>query len=207
MKTQQDNRLTDVANHIDVFGWIATQEGDPEIDRWDTPAAFVFFCTGGRLRVVSFRTSLRIFRRSPTRFFYRAFVAVTRTLAKPHLTHCSIGYDGAVLNPRIKGDEFWPMITYVDSCPDLECAVMIPLNNSIDLDAVSILGRRPVLPSLVRRMTLGITPAPRDCVSTVIRSLRAGGVDVPDRIARPGQLYKWLVGQNYDSSLIDPRSS
>lgn len=146
-------------------------------------SAYVFFSVGGR---------------------QPGFIdLVVRVLTGSRLIHCSISFDGGVLDPRVAGDSFWPFLTYIDDYPGLAWVVMVPLENSIDLDDASIPGPKPVLPSLVRWIAFGLTPAPRDCVSTVSRALRAGGVHVPKRVVSPKQLLRWLIQQEYPYSGIE----
>ena len=118
------------------------------------------------------------------------------------LVHCSIGYDGAVLDPRIAGDEFWPIITYIDDYPGLVWVAQVPLDRPIDLDEISMPGPKPAIPTIIRWLTHGLTPAPKDCVSTVIRALRSSGVDVPN-IVCPKNLQRWLVKQEYDHASLE----
>ena len=167
------------------------------------PSAFVFFSKGGQRHRIGLRRRARIVRRFPRRSLTRLIDVAVRVLTGSRLIHCSIGFEGGVLDPRFAGDSFWPMLRYIDDYPGLAWVVMVPLTRSINLDAISIPGPKPMLPSLARWIAFGFTPAPRDCVSTVSRALRAGGVRVPWRVVSPKQLLRWLIQQEYPYSGID----
>ena len=167
------------------------------------PKAFVFFSKGGRRHRIGLRRRTRIARRFPRRSIVNLIDIAVRTLTGSELIHCSIGFDGGVLDPRIGGDSFWPILNYIDDYPGLAWVVMVTLERSIDLDDISIPGPKPVLPSLIRWTVFGLAPAPEDCVSTVSRALRAGGICVPKRIVSPKQLLRWLIQQEYPHSGID----
>lgn len=170
-----------------------------------TETVYVFFATADwRRSHVRLTTCqwLRIARRRPRKAYFACLAWLTRTITRSRLAHVSIGHNGVVLDPDIKGNRAWPLVVYVSNYPTLVCAFSIKTPDSPPLDSLPLNNRKPVLPTLLRWWTGGRVHT-EDCVCITVDMLRAAGVDVPKRIYQPIQLHRWLHDQGYPHVLID----
>lgn len=110
--------------------------------------------------------------------------------------HCAVTINGVVLDPQINGDRFWPATAYILRYPGLTEVFRVPAPCSVNLDTVADLRPKNILPSLLRRLTFGLWPAPRDCVQTVRRVLSRAGIPTPN-LTTPRQLRDWLAAQRF----------
>lgn len=156
--------------------------------------AIVFFCA---LRVRPSRrrggiaSRYRMARRFPRKTWYWLLTRAIQRFGGSDLCHVAIGYGGAVLDPSIQGNRYWPRRTFIETFPGLVYAVEVPLATPIDLDAVLPGRPKPVIPTLLRWWTGGRWQTD-DCVCTVVNLLRAGGVAIDPKTYRPIDLFRRL---------------
>lgn len=130
--------------------------------------------------------------RSPRREAHIWYGVLTCLLGRSRYTHCLVGTQDAVLDPSLKGDRFWPTITFFEKYPSVATMVSIPVPTEPDMDALPRHGPRRAWPTLKRWMTGGRTPA-TDCVQTVISVVRLAGVSIHPRVTTPRELEKALM--------------
>lgn len=129
---------------------------------------------------------------------YRWWLAgLIRILTRSRLTHCAIGYDGAVLEPDMRGNRFWPLIPFAHSFPHIVCAFDVRVSAPIDLDAFSPGVPKRALPTFLRWLTRGRSGSTEDCVCTVVACLAQGGVAVPRHVVSPQHLHDWLLDNGF----------
>jgi len=162
--------------------------------------ALVMF-SAGRLsnRDLSRRKLARIAWRHPGRVYRWSLAWLIRHVGGGdlELCHVVIAYQGAVLDPSISGNRFWPTQRYIGAANALRLAYFVPLDRPIDLDRYPPCGRKPILPTFLRWWTGGRWPT-QDCVTVVCDMLRAGGIPVPPRTWKPITLQQWLESQAYE---------
>lgn len=113
---------------------------------------------------------------------WRRFLCwMARKASGSPLLHVCLGFGGAVLDPGLQGHRYWPATAFTLAYPGLKLAIIVRLKRSIDLDTGYDPRPRGNLPVLVRWLTGGRYPC-RDCVQTVARHLRSGGLDIPARV-------------------------
>lgn len=127
----------------------------------------------------------------------RGLQAIVMELATGNpLVHAAIAYDGAVLDPSVNGDKFYSQAHFELTNEQWKFRLDIPVWPGINLDAYTDTRPRPVWKTLLRWATLG-TYQTRDCVSSIVVHLRAGGVAVHNWIVTPPDLAQWLL-RNYN---------
>ena len=161
----------------------------------------IFFASArwSKRRALTVRKRLRIARKFKRRSYFAFLSWLVRTLSGSQMAHCSVGFDGAVLDPGIRGNRFWPFKAYVLAYPTLICVFKVPVQHDVDLDRFRP-GRKPVLPTVVRWLTRGWWPWTNDCVCVALDCLHQGGVavPVPHRLVSPQQLHDWLKENRYE---------
>ena len=160
---------------------------------------YVFFGRYSRGRRA--RRPLRLIRRKPHLAYLKLLEAIVVRLYRSSITHCAVGYDGAVLNPVIERNQYWPHIPFTLEYPRLTCAFELPIDGPVDLDRYPVWRnwhQRLHLLSIVKWITRGRVRS-GDCVDTVIDVLRQGGITIPRHIVAPGQLHDWLL-EHYATS-------
>lgn len=168
--------------------------------------AFVFFSSAdwsNRRRKLGVRRRVAILIRFPRRSYYWFLSWLVRKLTYSRLAHCSIGVDGAVLDPSIRGNRFWPFQLYIRHYPTLLWAVAVPMEGTPDLDAYPPDVSKPAMPTVIRWLSLGRLHTD-DCVCITSDVLRAGGVHIPERIVSPKQLFHWLTMRGYPHARLSP---
>lgn len=160
--------------------------------------AYVFFATAdwSNKRRPGWLQLARIARRRPGKVFHAFLSAWTRWQTGSPLAHCAIGFDGAVLDPGIRGNRFWPIRTFCVYFPTLAYGVEVPIYRPVYLSAYDHGGPKRVWPTLIRWWTGGRFQT-QDCVCITCDILRSGGVPVPKRIYQPVQLFRWLEEHGY----------
>ena len=163
---------------------------------------YVFFATArrARRRKLPLRRRCRIACKFRRRTYFAFLSWLVRTLTRSQLAHCSIGYDGAVLDPGIRRNTYWPFRAYVISYPTLVCCFRVLVSRPIDLDAFPQ-GSKPAWPTFVRWLTRGRWPWTTDCVCIAIDCLRQGGIAVPRQLVSPQQLHDWLL-ERYERTVF-----
>lgn len=129
-----------------------------------------------------------------------------RCFTLSNVTHCSVAYDGLVIDPVVQGNLPYPVIPYSLEHPNLVGCFTVPVHAPIDLRDVPLFRRKPWLASVVRWLSLGLFPPEGcdDCVCTVSDILRHGGVGVPRRIVSPRGLFRWLENHEYPRFAYEP---
>ena len=119
-----------------------------------------------------------------------------RTLSASDIAHCAIGVDGAVLDPGMTCDRYWPESAFVDRYPTLAAIVILEVNPLPDLDERPQQGPRRPWRTIIRWLSRGATPA-NDCVTVVVYHLARAGVVVPRYVTTPRALYRFLQGDRH----------
>jgi hypothetical protein len=123
----------------------------------------------------------------------QCIVSVTRS----RMVHCAVGIDGAVLNPIMSGNQYWPHIAYVITYARLTCAFRIEVHVTVDLDRYGQGKPRKAWPTVLKLLTRGWYRTD-DCVDTVIDAMRQAGIRVPRYVIAPIDLHDWLLAAGYD---------
>ncbi len=128
----------------------------------------------------------------PPNWTLRAVQARVMELAtgSPYI-HAALAYDGAVLDPSIDGDKFYPQSHYELHNDRWQVRVDVPVWPGIDLDRNTDTSPRPAWKTVLRWATLGLYKS-RDCVSVIADQFRATGIKVPAWIVTPHDLAQWL---------------
>lgn len=108
------------------------------------------------------------------------------------LIHVAMAYRGAVLDPSIDGDTFYPEAYYAMVNKHWQVRVDVPVWPGIDLDRNVNTLPRPAWKTVLRWASLGLYRT-RDCVSVVAEHFRIAGVNVPTWIVAPHDLAEWLL--------------
>jgi hypothetical protein len=164
----------------------------------------VFFAAPAVREKRSWRRKWRIARRFPRTALLMVLTWMTTRVSRSPLAHCMIGHNGAVLDPSLAGNQFWPFIPFVLEYPALAWAIKVPLHKPIDLDQYRPNIPKRIWPTILRWWSGGRWPT-EDCVCVVCDLLRDGGISVPQRIYKPVQLYEWLKAHGYQ--IIDLRAN
>jgi len=126
-----------------------------------------------------------------------------RRLSGSAMTHCAIGYGGAVLNVTLRGNQFWPILAFAACWPRLCRVFEVPIDRAIDLDRYPAGDRKRIFPSIARWLTRGLVRT-SDCVCITSELLRDGGVHVPNYIVSPVQLHDWLMARGFRYVELSP---
>ncbi len=115
------------------------------------------------------------------------------------LCHVSIGYDGVVLNPTIKGNFYFSRDSFIAHYPTLCAVFIVPVRYGIDLSffEYGVGVRKPSWPTF-RRWIAGGGPWNEDCLCIALACLQAAGVDAPPNTCTTAGLYRWLCHKGTD---------
>ena len=127
--------------------------------------------------------------------------ALIRVCTRSPVCHVAIADDEVVLDPRLDGDLFRPLLPYVLHAPGLYALVRVRAPGPLALARHTPQGPRRLIPSLLCHLTRGRWPC-RDCVAVVKAHLRAAGLSVPRHITTPAGLYRWAT--NHDHAATHP---
>ena len=145
-------------------------------------------------RAVGIAKALRLCRRRWSLFRPITLTGLIRWLSRSEFTHVAVGCEstGAVVSPVLTGNQFWPLIPFIQGYPDIVEMVRVPIARPLNLDRIGPGGPKPALPTVLRWVTRGRVRT-TDCCCIVVELLRDSGVNVPRHIVTPGQLRHWLV--------------
>jgi hypothetical protein len=162
--------------------------------------AVIFFSSGRWLRarrpLPPITRRVRIWWRVPRRGVLYFLSWLVRVFSRSPIAHVSIGFEGAVLEPSIHGNRFYPLTWYAVKYPTLIGAMNVPLRAVIDLDRHPPRGPKSPWPT-VRRVVLFGAAEVDDCLCIVRECLRQGGLKVPNHILSPAALCRWLTRRGH----------
>lgn len=162
----------------------------------------VFFSTANWRRLgradMTLRRRIRVAIRHPRRSYFWFLSALVRVITRSRLAHCSIGHDGAVLDPSMLGNRYWPMFVYISRFPTLAGFFRVPIRPdiAIGLDKYPAGIAKPAWPTILKWWTGGMWPT-TDCVCVVRSILRDGGIETPRSDYSPQRLWSRLAGRGY----------
>lgn len=140
---------------------------------------------------------VRVFGRSE--FVHVAATSMVTDYTEPN------GMTEVVMNATLaKGVEFWPYSVWT-RCPDkigFVWSIKVPARRWPDLNRHEDPTRRRVWRYILRWATRGRVPCD-DCVTKVRRMLTEAGVETPDSIVTPGDLFDFLRGEGHDLCSTD----
>lgn len=135
---------------------------------------------------------------------YNVGHAMVALLSKSHLVHVSYGTDDWIVDrTREKGEFLWERKGFVAYAPCLQVMLTIPVERAFNPMELT-LDRRPI--SVIRGMAHvasgGLLPH-ANCVSRCRQYLAMCGVDTPDNLLFPINLYEYLRARADAEVVID----
>ena len=136
---------------------------------------------------------------------YRRFLWLSiRILTGFHLTHVLVGAGDVVLDPRLDGNRFWPMIPCLQRFPHLSVVFRIPVCSEPDWTRFEegVYRKMEAWRTFLSWLTRGRVVSD-NCVSMARSCLAEGGIDTPDWITTPRDLYRWCVFRGFEHENAD----
>ena len=158
--------------------------------------AFVFFCYRRERPPITASRFVQVLRRQPL-VAWCSILAGWIMIANggSRIIHCAFGdsANGVVINPGLDdGNTLWALRAYAMVYPRIDGAITVHVQGHIDLERYPLRKPRRAWPTILRWLTMGLTPAD-NCVTLVADCLRQGGMTVPRRIQTPQALHDWLL--------------
>lgn len=107
--------------------------------------------------------------------------ALIRFLSRSPLAHVCIESEGAVLDPALQGNRYWPTLAFIHAYPTLAVMVTVPVARLIPFEKYPADGLKRVLPTVIRWHTRGRTST-HDCCCVAADCLCLASVNVPLRM-------------------------
>lgn len=166
---------------------------EPNAERSTRPLiASVYISDAGLAGRLSRVEAFGMFRRCSDSVFRSVIPHIIRAIGRSEFAHCSIAYDGAVLDPTVWGDHVYAEAVFLEIYPRLAWRFEVPLLRPVDFEGYQLVKEeRPKMPTLRRMMSKGRTPAD-NCVTVCCGLLRDAGVRLSPRISTPAAMYDAL---------------